>query len=87
MRADTPTTPRQLEAELHRLFDAGCDDVVLLPCSDELDQPVLLAGALDDLGIRGETSDVRRGHTGLDSRSTSSFRWEGPHGRPGRPAR
>jgi len=71
VRADTPTTPRQLEAEFHRLFDAGCDDVVLLPCSDELDQPVLLAGALDNLGIRGEASDVRRGHTGLDARSTS----------------
>jgi len=39
VRADTSTTPRQLEAELHRLFDAGCDDVVLLPCSDELEQP------------------------------------------------
>jgi hypothetical protein len=54
VRADTSTTPAQLEAELHRLFDVGCDDVILLPCSDDLNQPVLLASALDDLGIRGE---------------------------------
>jgi hypothetical protein len=45
--------------------------VVLLPCSDGPDQPVLLAGALDDLGIRGEASVVRRGHTELDANSTS----------------
>jgi hypothetical protein len=55
----------------HRLFDAGCDDVVLLPCSDELEQPALLAGALEDLGIRGEAGSVRHGHPGLDAESTS----------------
>lgn len=54
VRADTSTTPAQLEAALHRLFDVGCDDVILLPYSDDLNQSVLLAGALDDLGIRGE---------------------------------
>jgi hypothetical protein len=54
VRADTSTTPAQLEAELHRLSDAGCDDVILLPCSDEPNQPVLLARALEDLGIGGE---------------------------------
>jgi alkanesulfonate monooxygenase SsuD/methylene tetrahydromethanopterin reductase-like flavin-dependent oxidoreductase (luciferase family) len=71
VRADTLTTPRRLEAELRRLADAGCDDVVLLPCSDEPDQPVLLAGALDGLGARRGVSSTRRGHTGLDANSTS----------------
>lgn len=71
VRADSLTTPRRLEAELRRLADAGCDDVVLLPCSDEPDQPVLLAGALDGLGARRGVSSTRRGHTGLDAKSTS----------------
>jgi hypothetical protein len=39
--------PRRSAHELERLRDAGCDDVLLFPCSAELDQPGRLAGALD----------------------------------------
>jgi alkanesulfonate monooxygenase SsuD/methylene tetrahydromethanopterin reductase-like flavin-dependent oxidoreductase (luciferase family) len=46
-RADVLTTPAHLHRELERLRDAGCDDVLLFPCSAELDQPRRLAGALD----------------------------------------
>jgi alkanesulfonate monooxygenase SsuD/methylene tetrahydromethanopterin reductase-like flavin-dependent oxidoreductase (luciferase family) len=46
-RADVVTTPAQLHAELQRLRDAGCDDVLLFPCSADLDQPRRLAAALD----------------------------------------
>jgi alkanesulfonate monooxygenase SsuD/methylene tetrahydromethanopterin reductase-like flavin-dependent oxidoreductase (luciferase family) len=37
-RADTLTTAAQIDAELERLAEAGCDDVVLYPCSGEFDQ-------------------------------------------------
>ena len=47
MRADTLTSERRLRTELARLREAGCDDVVLLPCSAALDQVQLLAGALE----------------------------------------
>jgi alkanesulfonate monooxygenase SsuD/methylene tetrahydromethanopterin reductase-like flavin-dependent oxidoreductase (luciferase family) len=45
-RADTPTDRAHLETELERLRGAGCDDVILLPCSDEISQLDLLADAL-----------------------------------------
>jgi len=35
---------------MRRLRDAGCHDVVLYPCSGELDQVERLAAALDSLG-------------------------------------
>jgi alkanesulfonate monooxygenase SsuD/methylene tetrahydromethanopterin reductase-like flavin-dependent oxidoreductase (luciferase family) len=45
-RADTLTSPEQLQAELQRLAEAGCDDVVLFPCSGDLEQLALLGEAL-----------------------------------------
>ena len=38
-RADTLTDPERLRAELQRLLQAGCDDVVLFPCSGDLERP------------------------------------------------
>jgi alkanesulfonate monooxygenase SsuD/methylene tetrahydromethanopterin reductase-like flavin-dependent oxidoreductase (luciferase family) len=49
-RADTPTTPDGLRAEISRLSEAGCDDLLLFPCSGELDQVALLAEAIDQQG-------------------------------------
>ena len=46
-RADVLTTPDHLQRELQRLRDAGCDDVLLFPCSADLDQPRRLAAVLD----------------------------------------
>jgi len=46
-RADVLTTPAHLFDELQRLRDAGCDDVLLFPCSADADQPRRLAAALD----------------------------------------
>jgi alkanesulfonate monooxygenase SsuD/methylene tetrahydromethanopterin reductase-like flavin-dependent oxidoreductase (luciferase family) len=46
-RADVLTTPLHLFDELQRLRDAGCDDVLLFPCSADADQPRRLAAALD----------------------------------------
>ena len=45
-RSDVLTTPGRLHDELHRLRDAGCDDVLLFPCSADLDQSRRLAVAL-----------------------------------------
>jgi alkanesulfonate monooxygenase SsuD/methylene tetrahydromethanopterin reductase-like flavin-dependent oxidoreductase (luciferase family) len=45
-RADTMTDPAAITAEIARLANAGCDDLILFPCSGELDQVDLLAGAL-----------------------------------------
>ena len=45
-RADTLTTAERIRAELERLADAGCDDLVLFPCSGDLEQVPLLAEAL-----------------------------------------
>jgi alkanesulfonate monooxygenase SsuD/methylene tetrahydromethanopterin reductase-like flavin-dependent oxidoreductase (luciferase family) len=42
-RPDTLTDARQIHAELHRLSEANCDEVVLYPCSGELEQISLLA--------------------------------------------
>lgn len=46
-RADVLTTPAHLRRELERLRDAGCDDVLLFPCTANLDQPRRLAAVLD----------------------------------------
>jgi alkanesulfonate monooxygenase SsuD/methylene tetrahydromethanopterin reductase-like flavin-dependent oxidoreductase (luciferase family) len=46
-RADTLTTPEQVRAELRRLSQAGCDDLLLFPCSGDLEQVALLADALE----------------------------------------
>jgi alkanesulfonate monooxygenase SsuD/methylene tetrahydromethanopterin reductase-like flavin-dependent oxidoreductase (luciferase family) len=48
-RADVVTTPAHLQSELQRLRDAGCDDVLMFPCSADHDQPRRLAAALDVL--------------------------------------
>jgi alkanesulfonate monooxygenase SsuD/methylene tetrahydromethanopterin reductase-like flavin-dependent oxidoreductase (luciferase family) len=45
-RADTLTSRAELAAELECLAEAGCTDVVLFPCSGDLDQIALLAEAL-----------------------------------------
>jgi hypothetical protein len=39
-----------LRAEIVRLSDAGCHDLLLFPCSGDLDQVALLAEALDQEG-------------------------------------
>jgi alkanesulfonate monooxygenase SsuD/methylene tetrahydromethanopterin reductase-like flavin-dependent oxidoreductase (luciferase family) len=44
-RAGALTTSEQVRAELARLTDAGCDEVVLYPCLGELEQIRLLADA------------------------------------------
>jgi hypothetical protein len=51
VRADALTTRAHLHAELDRLAEAGCDDVVLLPCAGGLDQIDRLAGELETLGL------------------------------------
>jgi hypothetical protein len=40
------TTPDQLRAELWRRSEAGCTDVLLYPCSGDLDQVTLLMEAM-----------------------------------------
>lgn len=45
VRADTPTTVDHLEREIDRLTDAGCDDLVLLPCDADLRQVQRIADA------------------------------------------
>ena len=57
VKADTPTTPEHLGAELRRLRDAGVDDVVLMPCTDDIGQVGTAADVLDGLGI---TADPER---------------------------
>jgi alkanesulfonate monooxygenase SsuD/methylene tetrahydromethanopterin reductase-like flavin-dependent oxidoreductase (luciferase family) len=49
-RADTLTGADQVRAELGRLRDAGCDDVLLFPCSGELEQVALLHQAIHGNG-------------------------------------
>ncbi|HEY3139653.1 MAG TPA: LLM class flavin-dependent oxidoreductase [Acidimicrobiales bacterium] len=46
-RPDVLTTPEHLDRELQRLRDAGCDDVLLFPCSADIDQPRRLASVLE----------------------------------------
>ena len=50
-RTDSVTSGAEIRTELDRLGQAGCDDVILFPCSHEVGQVELLATALDDLGI------------------------------------
>jgi alkanesulfonate monooxygenase SsuD/methylene tetrahydromethanopterin reductase-like flavin-dependent oxidoreductase (luciferase family) len=45
-RAETLTDAEQIHAELRRLSEAGCADVLLFPCSGDLEQVSLLAEAL-----------------------------------------
>jgi alkanesulfonate monooxygenase SsuD/methylene tetrahydromethanopterin reductase-like flavin-dependent oxidoreductase (luciferase family) len=54
VKADTPTTPEHLDAELRRLRDAGADDVVLMPCTDDVAQVTLAAEVLDGLGVSAD---------------------------------
>lgn len=49
-RADTLTTAERLRTEVRRLSEAGCDDLLLFPCSGDLEQLALLAQALDHQG-------------------------------------
>jgi alkanesulfonate monooxygenase SsuD/methylene tetrahydromethanopterin reductase-like flavin-dependent oxidoreductase (luciferase family) len=53
-RADTLIDAARIRAELARLAEAGCDDVMLFPCAAGLEQVSLLAEALDgaSLGAR-----------------------------------
>lgn len=51
VRPDVFTSPADLHSELRRLQDAGCDDVLLFPCSADLDQPRRLAAALESLRL------------------------------------
>jgi alkanesulfonate monooxygenase SsuD/methylene tetrahydromethanopterin reductase-like flavin-dependent oxidoreductase (luciferase family) len=53
-RADTMTDPASITREVHRLADAGCDDLVFFPCSGELDQVDLLADALAGVDVTAE---------------------------------
>jgi len=46
-RADTLISADQIHSELERLWDAGCTDVLLFPCSGDLAQVATLAGVLE----------------------------------------
>lgn len=48
--ADTVTNPDLLDQQLQRLGDAGCDDVIFLPCTPDRDQVGQLAHALRAVG-------------------------------------
>jgi hypothetical protein len=48
VRTDALTSRERIRDELQRLAEVGCDDVVLLPCSAELDQIGLLVDAVSD---------------------------------------
>jgi alkanesulfonate monooxygenase SsuD/methylene tetrahydromethanopterin reductase-like flavin-dependent oxidoreductase (luciferase family) len=56
---DTPTSREHLENLLCEMQDAGCDDLIMLPCTSELGQIDLLAGALDAIGVEN-LGDGRR---------------------------
>jgi hypothetical protein len=60
VKADTPTTPEHLDAELRRLRDAGADDVVLMPCTDDVGQVGLAADVLDGLGASADPDRTLR---------------------------
>jgi alkanesulfonate monooxygenase SsuD/methylene tetrahydromethanopterin reductase-like flavin-dependent oxidoreductase (luciferase family) len=60
VKADTPTTPEHLDAELRRLRDGGADDVVLMPCTDDVTQVALVAEVLDSLGIPADPNRTLR---------------------------
>ncbi len=48
VRADALTSRERVRDELQRLTEVGCDDVVLLPCSGQLDQVGRLADVVTD---------------------------------------
>ncbi|MEU8140210.1 LLM class flavin-dependent oxidoreductase [Streptodolium elevatio] len=50
VRADTLTGGKQVQDELGRLSAAGCDDVILFPCTGDLGQLTALADVLDEIG-------------------------------------
>jgi alkanesulfonate monooxygenase SsuD/methylene tetrahydromethanopterin reductase-like flavin-dependent oxidoreductase (luciferase family) len=50
-RADTVTTPTEARDELRRLADAGVTDVVLYPCTSDLDQLHRLADAIEPASL------------------------------------
>jgi len=56
-RTDTVTTPERLHMEIGRLSDAGCDELLLFPCSGELEQVALLAEALGQ-ELSNETTEA-----------------------------
>lgn len=64
VRKDTLTTSEHLRSELSRLRVAGCDDVLLYPCSHDLAQVDLLAAALDSIGIPSLPDEGRVLHGG-----------------------
>jgi alkanesulfonate monooxygenase SsuD/methylene tetrahydromethanopterin reductase-like flavin-dependent oxidoreductase (luciferase family) len=51
-RADTLTTPQAVDEERRRLHDVGCDDLLLFPCSPDVEQVPRLAEALDQAIVR-----------------------------------
>jgi alkanesulfonate monooxygenase SsuD/methylene tetrahydromethanopterin reductase-like flavin-dependent oxidoreductase (luciferase family) len=65
-RADTLTSGAQVETEVARIAEAGVDDLILFPCSGELEQVEMLAEALD------ATSPARRRPLSLSSSRTAS---------------
>jgi alkanesulfonate monooxygenase SsuD/methylene tetrahydromethanopterin reductase-like flavin-dependent oxidoreductase (luciferase family) len=67
-RADTLTTHERLHAEIQRLSAAGCDDLVLFPCSGDLRQVLLLSEALEVYPLRGAEDPPLRG---LEAHGTS----------------
>jgi alkanesulfonate monooxygenase SsuD/methylene tetrahydromethanopterin reductase-like flavin-dependent oxidoreductase (luciferase family) len=52
-RADTLTTPEAIDDERGRLRDAGCDDLLLFPCSPNIEQVHRLAETLDRAMVAG----------------------------------
>src|ERR1700730_4454822 len=55
---DTVTTRHHLEREVDRIADAGCHDVVFLPCAKDPAQIELLARALDAIGLAPAGQDA-----------------------------
>jgi alkanesulfonate monooxygenase SsuD/methylene tetrahydromethanopterin reductase-like flavin-dependent oxidoreductase (luciferase family) len=50
-RPDVLTSSAHVHTDLQRLRDAGCDDILLLPCSADLDQPRRLASTLETVRL------------------------------------
>ena len=48
VRADALTSRERIDDQLQRLAEVGCDDVILLPCSGEVDQVGLLSETVSD---------------------------------------
>jgi alkanesulfonate monooxygenase SsuD/methylene tetrahydromethanopterin reductase-like flavin-dependent oxidoreductase (luciferase family) len=77
-RADTLTTHEQLHAEIQRLSAAGCDDLVLFPCSGDLREVARLSEALDPK--EPSRADVQ---AGLGSRDIPAAKQESGQGDEG----